>query len=1014
MIAGQFLADVAAICATASTETSFGSGRLIAPGLILTAGHVVDFPSRQAAMRTDWKVYLIGERPESGKWVPHGAELVWRGSGELDLALLRLTDAPSLTPRQRVMFASWGVVGSIDVVEAVGFPEAWSTSAIPTRDYALSGRLRISTQRGPYAWTVAPGDRPDSRDGWKGMSGGTVCKIGPDGLHIFGVLEAVPANFSSGQLSVARLSFAFADILFWNELRTSLGREPRLVPWNGEFTSTQARFYSTIPTLNNRPFVGREDLLEGIGAALRDPSKEAVVVLRGPAGVGKSELAQEFARRNQQAYPGGTFYLDGGSPLLAMELAKLGQTALKLDFPEELKIDAQGEWTLQHLAASAPTLLIYDNVQSETAIEAWLPRAGMACHVVITTLLDRWEVGWVAFDVTPLSRQDSINLIERTVGSSLANRYGTRLTDVAGGLPVQIIPRCSTLAHEEKRGRGGAASLALLDPKAKSSFSGVYQLLSASARLLLHAAARLSPQRIPSDELRSHMVKGVGWSEGEFADYLDACLDFYTLQGVGELRMHQLFAKFVLDIQASDAVATPLAAIVQTQLARMVEVAQELAAHPNRADLAALLMVFLPNPEHWDQGDAKVSVADGEVVGRALLGIGVFEAALPWFERAVAAKEQGDVHGRVDQESLGTSLHYVGYCLSRTGQFEAALPWFERAVAAIRAGRRARPGRSCEPRQPACTRWVTACRAPVSSRRRCLGSSAPSRPKSRATCTAGSIMRASAPACTRWVTACRAPVSSRQRCLGSSAPSPHQSRATCTAGSIRRASAPACIRWVTACRAPVSSRRRCLGSSAPSPHQSRATCTAGSIMRASAPACTSGLLPVEHRSVRGGAALVRARRRRSRAGRRARPGRSCEPRHQPEPGGSLPVEHRSVRGGAALVRARRRRQRAGRRARPGRSCEPRHQPEPGGSLPVEHRSVRGGAALVRARRRRSRAGRRARPGRSGEPRHQPAPGGSLPVEHRSVRGGAALVRARRRRSRAGRRARPGRSNKHRS
>ena len=637
-------------------------------------------------MCTDWKVYLIGERPESGKWVPHGAELVWRGSGELDLALLRLTDAPSLTPRQRVMFASWGVVGSIDVVEAVGFPEAWSTSAIPTRDYALSGRLRISTQRGPYAWTVAPGDRPDSRDGWKGMSGGTVCKIGPDGLHIFGVLEAVPANFSSGQLSVARLSFAFADILFWNELRTSLGREPRLVPWNGEFTSTQARFYSTIPTLNNRPFVGREDLLEGIGAALRDPSKEAVVVLRGPAGVGKSELAQEFARRNQQAYPGGTFYLDGGSPLLAMELAKLGQTALKLDFPEELKIDAQGEWTLQHLAASAPTLLIYDNVQSETAIEAWLPRAGMACHVVITTLLDRWEVGWVAFDVTPLSRQDSINLIERTVGSSLANRYGTRLTDVAGGLPVQIIPRCSTLAHEEKRGRGGAASLALLDPKAKSSFSGVYQLLSASARLLLHAAARLSPQRIPSDELRSHMVKGVGWSEGEFADYLDACLDFYTLQGVSELRMHQLFAKFVLDIQASDAVATPLAAIVQTQLARMVEVAQELAAHPNRADLAALLMVFLPNPEHWDQGDAKVSVADGEVVGCALLGIGVFEAALPWFERAVAAKEQGDVHGRVDQESLGTSLHYVGYCLSSTGQFEAALPWFERAVAASEHG----------------------------------------------------------------------------------------------------------------------------------------------------------------------------------------------------------------------------------------------------------------------------------------------------------------------------------------
>src|SRR5262249_54604016 len=154
----------------------------------------------------------------------------------------------------------------------------------------------------------------------------------------------------------------------------------------------------------------------------------------------------------------------------------------------------------------------------ETAIEAWLPRAGMACHVIITTLLDRWEVGWVALDVTPLSHQDSINLIERTIGSFLAGRYGTRLADAAGGLPVQIIPRCSTLAHEEKRGRAGEASLALLDPKAKNSFSGVYQLVPASARLLLHAAARLNSQRIPTEELRIHLVKGLGWGEGDFAD----------------------------------------------------------------------------------------------------------------------------------------------------------------------------------------------------------------------------------------------------------------------------------------------------------------------------------------------------------------------------------------------------------------------------------------------------------------------------------------------------------------
>jgi hypothetical protein len=61
---------------------------------------------------------------------------------------------------------------------------------------------------------------------------------------------------------------------------------------------------------------------------------------------------------------------------------------------------------------------------------------------------------------------------------------------------------------------------------------------------------------------------------------------------------------------------------------------------------------------------------------------GQFAAAQLWFERAVEAKEQGDIHGRVDHNNLGTSLHKVGDCLWSQGQFAAAQPWFERAVGA--------------------------------------------------------------------------------------------------------------------------------------------------------------------------------------------------------------------------------------------------------------------------------------------------------------------------------------------
>ena len=80
----EFLSDLAAIYARGPTGEAFGSGRLIAPGLVLTAGHVVDYPTREAPMRTGWKICLMRERSEGGGWVdpPHDAKLVWRGSGK--------------------------------------------------------------------------------------------------------------------------------------------------------------------------------------------------------------------------------------------------------------------------------------------------------------------------------------------------------------------------------------------------------------------------------------------------------------------------------------------------------------------------------------------------------------------------------------------------------------------------------------------------------------------------------------------------------------------------------------------------------------------------------------------------------------------------------------------------------------------------------------------------------------------------------------------------------------------
>jgi hypothetical protein len=88
-----------------------------------------------------------------------------------------------------------------------------------------------------------------------------------------------------------------------------------------------------------------------------------------------------------------------------------------------------------------------------------------------------------------------------------------------------------------------------------------------------------------------------------------------------------------------------------------------------------------------EQGDVHGRV-DAQSLGVSLHQVGFccfkqgqFAQALPWFERAVAAKEQGDAHGRVDAQSLGISLRRVGKCHEHLGQSAEAVSWFERADA---------------------------------------------------------------------------------------------------------------------------------------------------------------------------------------------------------------------------------------------------------------------------------------------------------------------------------------------
>jgi hypothetical protein len=183
----------------------------------------------------------------------------------------------------------------------------------------------------------------------------------------------------------------------------------------------------------NPSFTGRQEVLDDLRARLHSEHRAVVQALRGWGGVGKTQIAVEFAHRNSAEYRL-IFWIDAErTDLIGEQYAEL---AIELGLAE-VGADTPGavRAVRSHLQHTADWLVILDNAESPHDLVPWLPQG--PGHVIITSRHQRWGELARPVDVDVLEREESIALL-RTSYPDLDETDAHRLAEQLGDLPLAL------------------------------------------------------------------------------------------------------------------------------------------------------------------------------------------------------------------------------------------------------------------------------------------------------------------------------------------------------------------------------------------------------------------------------------------------------------------------------------------------------------------------------------------------------------------------------------------------
>ena len=448
----------------------------------------------------------------------------------------------------------------------------------------------------------------------------------------------------------------------------------------------------------NRVFTGREHLLARVAESLSG-SPVAVVAAHGLGGVGKTQIALEYAHRHRAEYTI-AWWVRCESPVsTAADLAALGT---RLGLPPTDDLDEAIAAVKGALSVRSDWLLVLDNAPNPTAVAHLLPIA--AGHALITSRTRDWGEIATALPVEVMTAGDALAYLRARTGQD-ENHAAALLADQLGHLPLAlaqaggyITAYGTTISGYLELYQTAAARMLAAGPAPTGYPQTVattwllhFEALTRSrpaALELLELASFAAPDAIPIEQLLDAALPGALPQKlaAAAADPVErdavigslVATSLFDRSGDGMVAIHRLVQHVTRDRMPSEqrrAWAARILSLIMT-------------AYPDEPD----------QPTHWEAAAAltmhgltatQLAVNCGtdptapwadllNAMGIYLAGRADLAGAKDLYERAVALKEQ--LYGAESTE-VAVSLDNLGLVLTRMGQPAAALKLHDRAHA---------------------------------------------------------------------------------------------------------------------------------------------------------------------------------------------------------------------------------------------------------------------------------------------------------------------------------------------